>query len=588
MKTKLHGILTLLLAFMVQFTFAQEKPISGTVSDETGPLPGVSIIIKGTTRGAETDFDGKYSITAKTGDVLIYSFIGMASKEVTVGVSNTINVVLVADNLLEEVVVVGYGSTSKTKSSISSVTISAENIEARPNASFVQTLSGQVAGLNINTTNGQPGGNSTVRIRGISSINGDTEPLFIIDGAPVDQDNFRSLNPNEIASVSVLKDAGATAIYGNRGANGVIIIKTKSGSFNSKLKISYIGSFANSEIQSNDYNLMDSQEQLQLEKTLGVGLGATLTDAEINEFSTTNWADVFLRTAQTVSHTINISNGSENLSTFTSLGYTEQEGIVVQSALKRFNLRTNVSGKSDNDKFNYGLNLSVNYSENDIPNNIGTGAINRNYILGAYISVPYKSPSDYTTGQALLDGGFSFADTPLILLDRLKTFQRTEDEVKMVASLNASYKIMDNLTFGGVWSADYQDQRLTRSQDANNWSSLFFAGSDTTPGFVSDQYTRSFSFNQVLNLNYNKEFGKHTVDVSAFTEYFKAHYTTFGFFERGINQSTFSHGDGSGFVADNASDDLHSDTVNADILTAGLFSYFGQLNYDYYLRYGFS
>jgi TonB-dependent starch-binding outer membrane protein SusC len=586
MKTKFSGFLTLLLAFLVQVTFAQVKTVSGTVSDDSGPLPGVSVLIKGTTSGTETDFDGKYVIKAKVGDVLQFRFIGMDTQEKTVGLPNTINVTLKSSNILEEVVVTGYGTTPKQKSNIASVTISAKSIEDRPNASFVQTLSGQVSGLNISTNSGQPGANSTVRIRGITSINGDTEPLFIIDGAPVDQDNFRSLNPNEIASISVLKDAGATAIYGNRGANGVIIIKTKGGQYNTKMKISYSGSYSFSDVQSNSYNLMDSQQQLTIEKQLGLGKGATLTDAEISQFKTTNWADVFFRTAQTKSHTLTISNGGKNMTSFTSLGFHEQEGIVVQSSLKRFNLRSNVTGKSNNDKFNYGLNLSINYSENGEPNRIGTGAINRNYILGAYISVPYKSPDDYTSGQGLLDSGFTFADTPLILYDRLFTFNRTENEVKMVGSLNASYKLTDELTIKGVWSADYQDQIMIRSQNPANWSSLFFAGSDLTPGFQQQQYTRAFSINQVVSLNYNKEFGKHTIDATLFTEYFKAHFQDFGFFENGLNLATFSHGDGSAFVADNASDDLHVDTVNANLLTAGLFSYFGQIDYDYDTRFG--
>ena len=128
---------------------------------------------------------------------------------------------------LEEVVVQAFRTTSKTTSNIASTTVTSKTIETRPNASFAQTLQGQVAGLNITTGNGQPGGNSTINLRGVTYISGNIEPLFIIDGVPVDEDNFRSLNPNDIASLSVLKDAGATAIYGNRGANGVIIIKTK-------------------------------------------------------------------------------------------------------------------------------------------------------------------------------------------------------------------------------------------------------------------------------------------------------------------------------------------------------------------------
>jgi len=586
MKTKFSGILTLLLAFVVQFTFAQEKTITGTVTDESGPLPGVSIIIKGTTTGTETDFDGKYTIKAKIGDVLIFSFVGMSKQEKKVGISNTINVVMVADNVLDEVVVIGYGNTTKEKSSIASVTIGAKTIESRPNASFVQTLSGQVAGLSITTNSGQPGGNSIVNLRGISSINGDTEPLFIIDGAPVDQDNFRSLNPNEIASISVLKDAGATAIYGNRGANGVIIIKTLSGSYDSPLKISYSGLLSYSKLQDNDYNLMNSQEQLTLERLQGAGRGAGLSDGEISAFSTTDWPEFFFPTATTSSHTLNLSSGGENTTTFVSLGFHDQDGILKSSGLKRFNFRSNVSGKTSNDKFNYGMNLSINYSESSIPNNIGTGAINRNLVLGAYQSVPYISPDDYTNGADLISP-LRFSNTPLFLIDLLNTFTRSEDEIRVIGSLNANYKIAKDLTAGVVLSGDLQTVDQLRTQSPESFNSILFAQTgNNTPGFQQQQYTRNFAFNQVTSLKYNKEFGKHTIDVGLFTEYFKAHLKTYGFFENGLNSATFSPGDGAGFVSDNSNNDFFVDNVNANILEAGLFSYFGQLDYDYDSKYG--
>ena len=231
MKTKFNVILTFLLVFIVQTSFAQNKKVSGTVSDNDGlPLPGATVVISETNSGVSTDFDGNYSIMAKVGDVLEISFVGYKTQNQRVGKSKTINVVLEAENALDEVVVQGFRTTSKLTSNIASTTITSETIESRPNASFAQTLQGQVAGLNITTNNGQPGGNSVINLRGVSSISGNTEPLFIIDGVPVDEDNFRSLNPNDIASLSVLKDAGATAIYGNRGANGVIIIQTKVGS----------------------------------------------------------------------------------------------------------------------------------------------------------------------------------------------------------------------------------------------------------------------------------------------------------------------------------------------------------------------
>ncbi|MEO1256775.1 MAG: TonB-dependent receptor plug domain-containing protein, partial [Bacteroidota bacterium] len=272
-------ILLLYFMFLTAFVFnaLAQRTVSGKITDETGEaLPGVNVVIKGTTIGTTTDLDGNYRIEVEDGTTLVISFVGFESQEVEVGARSVIDITMGGVTELQEVVVTGYGpSESKERSNISVATVDSKTIENRPNASLAQRLQGQVAGLNISTGSGQPGANSTIRIRGISSINGDTEPLFIIDGTPVDQDNFRSLNPNDIASVSVLKDAGATAIYGNRGANGVIVIETKGGSYNQELQInySYLGSL--SSLQDNDYDLMNSQEQLFLERDARLGIGGT-------------------------------------------------------------------------------------------------------------------------------------------------------------------------------------------------------------------------------------------------------------------------------------------------------------------------
>ena len=188
----------------------------------------------------------------------------------------------------------------------------------------MQSLQGQVPGLNISTSSGQPGANSTVILRGVGSINGNIEPLFILDGVPVDEDNFRSINPNDIASVSVLKDASATSVYGNRGANGVIIINTKSGKVNEKLKFQYSAQYGFAELQNLNIDLMNSREKLFFQKSLGQGRGANLTDAEIESLaSSTNtyWEDYFFRTGTTNSQNLSITSGSENTSNYTSLGY---------------------------------------------------------------------------------------------------------------------------------------------------------------------------------------------------------------------------------------------------------------------------
>ena len=184
------------------------------VDQNNVPLPGVSIVVVGTTRGTQTDFDGNYNIEVRVGEVLRYSYIGQASTERTVGSDNVINVQMEEDTQqLEEVVLQGYRTATRAKSSVASQTLSNETIRNRPNANVLQTLAGQVAGLEVNTVSGQPGAAPTVRIRGVNSINGNTAPLFIIDGTPVDEDNFRSINPQEIASIDVLKDAADQFVY---------------------------------------------------------------------------------------------------------------------------------------------------------------------------------------------------------------------------------------------------------------------------------------------------------------------------------------------------------------------------------------
>tara|TARA_R110000868_G_scaffold404196_1_gene682118 strand:+ start:395 stop:3379 length:2985 start_codon:yes stop_codon:yes gene_type:complete len=583
-------MLTPLLALIMSFSFAQEKTITGNVTDQSGlPLPGVSVVVMGTTSGTQTDFDGNYSIKANAGQKLKFTYLGQKAVERTITSANSINVQMEEDaQALGEVVVQGYRTSTKEKSSIASVTISAQTIENRPNASFVQTLSGQVAGLNITTSSGQPGAASNINLRGVTSINGNTQPLFIIDNAPVDESNFRSLNPQDIASISVLKDAGATAIYGNRGANGVVIIKTRQGSYNSGLKVNYTGIQSFGTLQGNDYNLMDSQQLLNLQRERGVGRGDGLTDAEINAYTTTDWAKFFFRTGLTQNHTLSLSSGGEDSSQFTSFGYYDQAGILKNSGLKRFNIRNNTTGKSSNDKFNYSTNLSINYSTSDEPNSIGTGGINQNYVLGAYQSVPFISPDDYTTGAALLSP-LSFTNTPLFLMDKLRTYTRVEEEVKLIGSLTAGYKLTDELGINMTASADYTNEIRTTSTASDSFNALLFGGAgNPTAGDQQQQTSRTFTFNQVTSLNYGNVWGKHTLDAGVYMEYFKAHFRSFGYDANGLDPKTFSPGDGSGFVDDLGTNDVFIDIANANILNAGLFSYFTSADYDFDSKYGLS
>lgn len=596
MKTKFNGILTLLLAFVVQLSFAQEKTISGTVVDETNmPLPGATVVIKGTTTGTSTDFDGNYSISANSGDVLTFSYVGYADQNATVGASNSINISLAPDSeALDAVVIQAAYDIKKTKptTNVAIQVVSSETIENRPNTSVIQTLQGQSAGVNITTATGQPGATSDIIIRGIGSINGSTEPLFIIDGIPARQSSFRSINSNDIASVTVLKDAGATAIYGNRGANGVIIVKTKSGKFSSSFKVDYAATTSVATLQRSYYDLMDSKETLHFERDFGVGRGVGMSDAEINalaRYANTDWTDVFFRDAITHSHTLNLTSGGEKVTSFSSIGYTDQEGILKGSTLKRLGFRNNVNGKSLNEKFSYGTNLSLSYTKRDIATNVGTGGVNQNFILGAYRGLPYISPTEWYpgAGTALFNG---FASTPLLLMDKLNYDTNFDEEVKILGGLNGKLELSNTLSASSRFSIDYTGISRLYSRNPESFNSQFFAETgNTTPGYQTQNSFRTLSYNFLNSINYNKVFNDvHTVNAGIYTEYFKAHYRQFGVQANGLDIKTFSPGDGSGYVDDNSANDFFIDEASAQKLDSGLFSYFANADYDYKKKYGLS
>ncbi len=549
------------------------------------------MFVKGTTKGTVTDLDGKYRLSVDaSATTLVFSYIGFVQKEVAIAGRSTIDLALDPDSeLLQEVIVTGYQTTAKEKSSIAVQSVSAETIQNRPNANFAQTLQGQIAGLNITTSNGQPGGNTTINLRGVGSINGNTEPLFIIDGTPVDEDNFRSLNPNDIANVTVLKDAGATAIYGNRGANGVVVITTKSGTYGSGLKVNYTGQVNLTYLQPQRYDLMSSPEQLRLEQRRGVGRGSTLTDAQIDATPTFDWFDFFFDAGVSNIQNLTISNGKENVKTFTSIGFTNQDGVLKSSSLQRYNMRNNISGKTSDGKLNYAVNTSINYSKNNEPNNIGGSGINRNLVLGAFQSAPYITSDDYVDGASLLSP-LNFVNTPLFLMDLLETFTRRENEMKLIGSANVNYEIVKGLVADVKVGADFTDIQLLAAEGPTSFNALLFApggrANNLTPGFADQFSTRSFTYNAISSLSYQKKVGDHSFGISVFSETYRAFYDRFGFRTNGLDPKTFSPGDGAGFVADNAQNDWFVDVASATKREAGLQSFFGTADYDYQSRFG--
>jgi TonB-linked SusC/RagA family outer membrane protein len=595
----------------MQFVFAQEKTITGVVSDASGAVPGVNVLIKGTKqRSAQTDFDGKYSIKAKVGETLVFSFLGLEDQSKVVGASNTINVKLVQSALnLTEVVVEGYGKTStKAKSIGATQTVSAKTIEGRPNVSVLQSLQGQLAGANIALSSGQPGTNKIdVIIRGAGSLNASTDPLYVIDGVPLTQAFFRNLNQNDIETISVLKDASATSVYGNRGSNGVIVITTKKGDFKSDLSVNYSSSYGVAEFRGDDYNLVNAKQHLKIQKEYGAGPGftgsapaVTVDPNNIDSYAIdTDWRKIFFRTGTTSSQDVSFTVGGENSKNFTSLGYFQQDGIVPTTDFKRFTVRSNFSGKSSNDRVTYGLNITSAYSKRKQLEQETRAGINSNVLqnplTGYLTSAAYFDPATYVSGQKLFNdfGSPSLDIVPFMLLDLYKGNNAPSyfDEFKTILSGNFGYKLTENFTFRTTAGADYAEDKRTFAIGPEAYLSVTRAVGAGQPfnGNETQRSTREFTFNATNQLNYKKEFGKHTLDASVFTEYLKAHRRVFVYNQTGLNPLTWSPGAGTGYITYSlALPFTYAPTVGAARTDAGLFSYFGTLDYDYDSKYGFA
>jgi len=593
MRSKFKWIFTLLVALTVQLTFAQERTITGTVSDSQGTLPGANVVVKGTTKSTQTDIDGKYSISAKTGEVLVFSFVGMTDKSVTVGASNTVNVTLDTGVKLNEVVVEGYRNTTKKTTAIAQSTVNSETIENRPNASFLQTLQGQVAGLNIETGSGQPGSRSTVLIRGLGSLSGYTDPLYVIDGVQTYGDNFRSIDPNDIQSVTVLKDAAAVAIYGNRGGNGVIVVTTKRGGHtDGKMRISYSTSTGFTDLQRAKYNFANSRELLAIEKLAGTGRGATLTDQEIASYPiNTDWVDYFFRTGTTSNHQLSIENPGKFVNSYTSVGYTNQKGILFTTGLERFNVRNNISVMSQNEKFKVDNSLYIGFSRNNEATNLGTGAINRNYVLGATLGVPYVSPNEYQNSQQLLelyqaDGTLLY--TPLFLIDKLRTYVNNTDEMRVLTNTDLAYELFKGFKVRSRTGMDYTTRRFNQSEDPISLNALLFlAAGQEFGGFEDINNTRIFRFSQLWQADYTRTFAeKHTITWLADTEYNFSYFGSNNMRQNGLNPITFVPNTGVGYIGDTNDNDFYVPDISAARAKFSLISYFSQLDYDFDKRFG--
>lgn len=606
MRSKFKWIFTLLVAFTMQFSFAQQKTVTGTVTSDGVKLPGATVSISGTQQGTQTDENGKFSIKAAQGDVLEVSFLGKDTKNVTVGAGNVINVVLATSNSVIETVVVsiGYDRTrTKKTSNIASTTVGGDALENRPNVSVLASLQGTTPGFTIISSSGSPGSAKFDGfIRGASSINGNTDPLVVIDGIPSTSNQYRNLNQNEIETVSVLKDAAATSIYGNKGANGVILIKTKDGKFGSGTTFTFDTTTGFSTLPKNKYNMSNAKEALKIEQIRNAGLGATLSDSQIDSFAIdTDWEDQFFNTDIVTQYNLGITTGGEKLKSFTSLGYYEQGGLVPTTDFKRFTFRNNLSGKSNNERFNYDTQLALGYSKRNQLDQETNGGVNNNTIQnplhGALVGLPYIAPSPYNTGSELLAAigtNFAGSNDTYVLQDILRdgSLPSRYSDLTAIVNVGGSYKLTPTLTVRNRAGLDFKQYDRLFARAPQSYLALVVAQGAGAQfgGFENKSKTDDFTFTNISSLNFNKTYNeKHDLSLGAFFEYTKAHYIVQGSNQNGLNPLTYSPGAGTGYVAFNpATPNLYISTVNAAKLTGGTLSAFGTLDYDYDKKYGVS
>lgn len=334
-------LLFLVAVFATTAGFAQLKSVTGKVSaTESGEfLPGVTIVVKGTTNGTVTNFDGAYSINVEEGQTLIFSFIGYAPQEMIVGSNNVINVQLALSvESLEEVVVIGYGQVKKEDATGSVTAITSDDFNVTAMSSPVGLVTGKIAGVQITTGGGAPGEGATIRIRGGSSLSASNDPLIVIDGVPVDNDGISgmrsplgSIHPNDIETFTVLKDASATAIYGSRASNGVIIITTKKGRKGAGLLASYNG-YTSLSIKSGEVDVLSSDE---FRKTIIEEKGENSNAAKLLGSANTNWQDEIYEPAISIDHNVSLTGNIKEMPFRASVGYTNENGILKTSGLER-------------------------------------------------------------------------------------------------------------------------------------------------------------------------------------------------------------------------------------------------------------
>lgn len=551
-----------LLVMCGQIAFSQTKTLSGTVLDDTGaPLPGASIVVSGTTNGTQSDFDGNFTINANSDATLLISYIGFITKKVIVGNQNTIKVQLEVDNnVLDEIVVVGYGSQSRADVTGAISTISADDITSIPVATADQALQGRAAGITV-LNSGSPGSAPVVKIRGIGTPN-NSNPLYVIDG--VISNGLGDLNANDIASISVLKDASTTAIYGSQGANGVVMVTTKNGT-SGKVKMSF-NTYSGTQFTTERFDLLNTQEYLQYAGELGL----SPTRANIAS-TTTNWQDEIFTSGIVQNYDLNVSGGGENSNFRISAGYLNQEGTIVETGFERYSFRANSNFSLG--KFNIGETMSVAFNgQNPENQNGGRSLIEHAIKMAPYLPVyntnnlgGFQGPNNGQDGQD--------AENPV----RAQTLgEALNKSVAISGSIFGEYEIIEGLKFKSQAGLQYRTFNNNRFIPSYNDDS-----EGATHSFSYAQITKNSGTLQTIQLTNSLNYEKTLNDVHNFELLLLA--------DKYENKLTGINITSQNPISDQVDQvSLEQATLTSNSSETNRIGYLGRLNYNYDGKYLFA
>jgi len=565
MKRKFMLLLTCLFIGIGLVT-AQVTKVTGTViSEEDGlPVVGASILVKGTAVGTVTDMDGKFQLpnvpsSAKT---LVISFIGMQSQELPI--KQTMNVILKPDTeTLEEVVVLGYGSGKKIGSIVGSVAkVNSEKLSAKPVANAMDALQGQVSGLQVYTSSGEPGSSSSSYIRGVGSLTADNEPLYVLDGTPVSSSVMIMMNPNDFESVTVLKDASATSIYGSRAANGVIYITTKRGKIGEKAVITASGNYGTARLARRVSNPMNSTELLNYQLSHGIIKQETY-DKYINSGIDTNWEDYFFKDdAPTYQANLSIQGGSNKTMYYVSGSYYFQDGITPRSEYNRYTFRSNLESRPT-DWLRFGANFGATYDEQQTSLFTYQGSNNLNGgIFGTILNPTYYNPYGEDGSKLDVIPGLN-RYSPYYLSDKQPSSSNT---AQLDGTAFIQLNPIEGLTIRSQFGIEAYDFRQTSKRLASH------------PNATQGGYTyEAFRRNAKLTITNTAEYNFKIKDIHDFTiligqEGIKNDYQRFGSETTGQSDDRLSM-----LEAGTAATLLGAD--ENDLYTYQFLSFFGRINY---------